>query len=76
MGRGSTEEFKSKVQNFYLEKYLKIMMHFAAFMIVFFSVMLATAFFKCHCFWFWVLCCVISNYFFSGYNQDNQECYC
>ena len=33
-------------------------------------------FLKCNCFWFWVLCCEISNYFFCGYNQFNQECYC
>ena len=35
-------------------------------------------FFKCNWFCFWVFCCEVSNYFLSGYDQDdqdNQECY-
>ena len=42
----------------------------------FFLTCLQLQFFKCNCFWFWGLCYEISNYFFCGYNQDNQECYC
>ena len=33
-------------------------------------------FFKCNWFWFLILYCEISNYFFCCYIQDNQECYC
>ena len=68
--------FMSKVRNFYLEKYLKILMQGAT-MIAFFPLkFMQLRFFKCNCSWFWVFCCEISNYFFCGYNQDNQECYC
>ena len=41
----------------------------------FFLKFMQLRFSKCNCFWFWVFCCEVSNYFFSGYNQDNQECY-
>ena len=68
--------FKSEVRNFYLEKYLKILMLCATTIAFFFLTCLQLRFFKCNCFWFWVFCCKISNYFFCGYNQDNQECYC
>ena len=36
-------------------------------MIAFFLKFMQLRFFKCNC--------EVSNYFFSGYNQDNQECY-
>ena len=68
--------FKSKVRNFYLEKYQKILMLGDTMIAFFFLTCLQLRFFKCNCFWFWVFCCEISNYFFCGYNQDNQECYC
>ena len=64
----------SKVQNFYLIKYQRILMLGATMIAFFFLTCLQLRFFKCNCFWFWVFCYEISNYFFCGYNQDNQEC--
>ena len=66
--------FKSKVRNFYLEKYQKILMLVATMIAFFFFLtFMQLRLFKCNCFWFWVFCCEISNYFFCGYNQGNQE---
>ena len=62
--------FNSKEQKFLSGKILML----GATMIAFFSEMHATAVFQVNC--FWVFCCEISNHFFCGYNQDNQECYC
>ena len=71
--------FKSMVRNFFLENYQKILMQgYCIFFLTFFFPLLLHFFliFKCNCIWFWVLCCEISNYFFCGYDQHNQECYC
>ena len=68
--------FKSNLRNFYLEKLQKILMLGATMIAFFFLTCLQLRFFKCIFCWFWVLCCEISNYFFCGYNHDNQECYC
>ena len=43
--------FKSKVRNFYLEKYYKILM-LGATTIAFFLTCMHLRFFKCNCFWF------------------------
>ena len=53
--------FESKVKNFYLKKYLKILMLGASIIAFFFLTCLQLQFFKCNCFWFWVFCCEISN---------------
>ena len=48
-------------------------MHERHYNCIFFLTCLQLCFFKCKCFWFWVFCCEISNYFFCDYNH---ECYC
>ena len=76
--------FKSKVQIFYLEKNIKNIYFFLSGNIdaglhydcIVFLKCMQLRVFKCNCFWFWVFCCEISDYFFCGYNQDNHECYC
>ena len=44
--------FKSKVQNFYLEKYQKILMLGATMITFLFLKFMQLLFFKCNCFWF------------------------
>ena len=66
--------FKSKIQNFLPGKILEnidVLRHYDC---IFFLTCLQLRVFKCNCFWFLLFCCEISNYFFCGYNQDNQEC--
>ena len=60
--------FKSKVRDFYLEKYWC----WALLWLHFFLKFMQLRFFKCNCVWFWVFCCEVSNYFFICYNQDNS----
>ena len=59
--------FKSKVRNF-TKYWCRTPLWFP-----FFLTCLQLRFFKCNCFWFWVLYCQIYNYLFCGYNQDNQD---
>ena len=68
--------FKSKVRNFYLEKYQKILMHECRYNCIFSDMHSTAVFVVYNCFRFWVFCREISNYFFCGYNEDNEDCYC